>query len=74
MSEEIDNKKREFLRTAVRTMVLGVFTFGVGALLTRHTTECTGSFACRQCGALDGCKLPQAEAAWQAIQKENDGR
>ncbi|MEI7832773.1 MAG: hypothetical protein WCJ56_06215 [bacterium] len=74
MSEEVDNKKREFLRTAGRTAVIGLLSVGVGGLLLRRDSKCTGSFVCRQCGSLDECKLPQAEIAWQEIKKEYNGR
>jgi hypothetical protein len=69
MSENHDEKRREFLRSVLRWTILGGAVAGVGALASKRGESCVNQGVCRGCAAFDGCGLPQALSA-----KEVQGR
>jgi len=64
------NERREFLRSALRYLALGLLGAGGLALTTRRRENCERAFICRGCSAVDGCGLPQALSFKQAMGKQ----
>jgi len=58
------NPRRNFLKTALRTLAGGGIAATGVVLATRrnpvHEDDCTESFVCQRCGASDSCGLPHA--------------
>jgi len=66
-----DDKRREFLRSAVRWPLVAALGLLAGRLMTRRGPlsageTCTNRGACRGCSALAKCGLPQATMARRA--------
>jgi hypothetical protein len=57
--------RRGFLVTAGRYALAALLGGGVALLATRDRSKCTVPDACRGCGALERCDLPQAATARQ---------
>jgi len=55
--------RREFLRTAVRAVLLGTLGL-IGAVLIRREQDCTARGGCGGCNLSDGCSLP-----WKVVKR-----
>lgn len=62
-----DSKRREFLKSAMRWMMLPVVGGGVAAMAMRKGENCTGDSLCSSCGSSRSCGLPQAVSYRQVI-------
>lgn len=64
------SNRREFLKTSVRTILLGGLVLGSGYLIFREKPEnadtCNFDFACKNCKRLSACTLPEATAQKQS--------
>lgn len=63
------SNRREFLKTSVRTILLGGLVLGSGYLIFREKPEnneaCNFGFACKNCKRLPACNLPEARTQLQ---------
>jgi hypothetical protein len=55
--------RREFLRTALRSALLGAVGL-LGAVLVRRQQDCTAHGGCGGCNRSDGCELP-----WKVVKR-----
>ncbi len=67
--ETVSASRREWFRSAARTVLLGGFALMSGRLLLR-SDACPRRVPCQRCGLLTACELPQARSA----QRERMGR
>lgn len=70
MPEEINESRREFLRTLGRLAVGGGLLLGLGKLALRDPEQCLRQGICRGCPEVAGCRLPAALSLRQAQKKE----
>jgi hypothetical protein len=68
MKEEATADRREFFKSCMRSVSLGILTLGGGALALRKQDmdddhECIHRGICRGCGVFNSCRLPQALSA-----------
>jgi hypothetical protein len=59
----IGMKRKEFIKTTCRLMLLGGMAVSSGYLIVNNkvTAKCSVSPTCDKCGKFSGCKLPQAK-------------
>lgn len=62
--------RREFLRGVGRYALALLLGGGVGAMVARDGRGCANPGICRDCAALEGCRLPQALQFRQAPRGE----
>lgn len=57
--------RKEFIQNIFRFSILGLMAVIVGIFISRDKiragSECPVSYACRSCGKLNKCALPEAE-------------
>lgn len=71
---EVDNDRREFLKSVARVVAAPLVIGTVTALSSRSGERCTNQGICRGCGVVTTCGLPQALSFREATSKEGDGR
>ena len=67
MSKPSGSDRREFLRGVGRYALALLLGGGVGAMVARTGERCSVRGPCGNCAAFDGCRLPRALSAQQAM-------
>ncbi len=60
MADDLQQNRREFLKTAARYAVLGLLGMGAGLLAWRGKSGCTRNGLCHGCPVVAACGEPEA--------------